>query len=83
MQEVKTSQLFPLGKVRFCEGCPQGLPLSEIVTLDSVILSDIDATILYEKLHHKDTDLLSDGTNHYIMRENILVKINHPKIQEL
>ena len=76
--DIKTNKLFPVGRLQLdAQMC------KELITIDSHRINDIDVTILREKLEARDTQILSDGTHHYILRENIIVKISHPKLTKL
>ena len=76
--EIKTSKLFPIGRIQL-----DAQMRDEIHTIDSIRISEIDMTILREKLEARDTQILSDGTDHYILRENIIIQITHPKLNQL
>lgn len=82
---LNTHQLFPVGTIKLClscEGSAHEINISELTTIDSLKMSEIDTAILTEKLHHKDTHLLSDGENYFIIREDILVQISHPSLKK-
>ncbi len=81
--QINTTKLFPIGHIFFCEDCPNGISISELTTLDSIVLETRDLQVLNEKLLYKDTLLLSDGANFFTIRENILIHIIHPSFKNL
>lgn len=76
---INTTQLTPVGQLKL----GVELSISDIKTLDSIKLHPLDVNILTEKLHHTETQVLTDGQDFYIVREDILVKISHPSLKSI